>query len=150
MEGRYSWTENDWEVEVTVPVPAATRKEEVLFKASPTTLRLALAGPNATAPPLLAVSRIDCGMGFELVVVDEFCWNGRSFSTHTTGHAQGPHHHGRDLLEPRYVYKCGIQKRIVASDSNRIEYKNSRPRQPCMRRADLRSRCVYTYELPTH
>lgn len=59
MEGRYSWSENEWELEVTLPVPAATKKEEVLFKASPTSLRLALAGPNTTAPPLLAVSEND-------------------------------------------------------------------------------------------
>lgn len=60
MEGRYSWTENEWELEVTVPVPAGTRKEEVLFKASPTTLQLALA-PNTTGAPLLAVSEMSMG-----------------------------------------------------------------------------------------
>jgi len=39
---RYSWTENDWELEVTVPVPPETRKEDVLFKAAATSLKLGL------------------------------------------------------------------------------------------------------------
>ncbi len=54
---RYSWQENEWEVEVTVPVPPGTLKDEVVFKASPTSLRLGLASAatlnaNATTPLL--------------------------------------------------------------------------------------------------
>ena len=40
---RYSWRETEWELEVCVPVPATTRKEDVLFKASTTSLKLGLA-----------------------------------------------------------------------------------------------------------
>jgi len=42
VAGKYSWTENEWEVEVTVPVPARTRKEDVLFKAAATSVKLGL------------------------------------------------------------------------------------------------------------
>lgn len=60
MGDRYSWHENEWEVEVTVPVPPGTAKGEVLFKATPTSLSLALA-PNASAPLMAVGMRLSGG-----------------------------------------------------------------------------------------
>lgn len=40
----YSWVENDWEVDITIPLEKDTRKDDILFKLTPTSIKIGQVG----------------------------------------------------------------------------------------------------------